>query len=163
MSEGSIVFFKILLEQESPPARTQEAYRPPCSKYSFCCPIPGGGGGYPIPRLGGTPCQDRGYPGNSPPPRCEQTENITFPILRMRAATTIYCLLFKSVLCHQHITNNRLINENPSDNKIDIIIIHDSSVLIETACVINVIRNKLLLFAISKVNVKRSDVLFSNK
>ena len=25
-------------EQESPPAWTQEAYRPPCSEYSFCCP-----------------------------------------------------------------------------------------------------------------------------
>ena len=24
--------------QESPPASTQEAYRPPCSKYSLCCP-----------------------------------------------------------------------------------------------------------------------------
>ena len=24
--------------QESPPAWTQEAYRPPCSKYSLCCP-----------------------------------------------------------------------------------------------------------------------------
>ena len=26
-------------ELESPPAWTQEAYRPPCSEYSFCCPI----------------------------------------------------------------------------------------------------------------------------
>ena len=26
------------LKQESPPAWTQEAYRPPCSEYSFCCP-----------------------------------------------------------------------------------------------------------------------------
>ena len=25
-------------EQESPPAWTQEAYHPPCSEYSFCCP-----------------------------------------------------------------------------------------------------------------------------
>ena len=25
------------IKQESPPAWTQEAYRPPCSKYSFCC------------------------------------------------------------------------------------------------------------------------------
>ena len=25
--------------QESPPAWTQEAYCPPCSEYSFCCPI----------------------------------------------------------------------------------------------------------------------------
>ena len=25
-------------KQESPPAWTQEAYRPPCSKYSLCCP-----------------------------------------------------------------------------------------------------------------------------
>ena len=27
------------IEQESPPAWTQEAYRPPCREYSFCCPI----------------------------------------------------------------------------------------------------------------------------
>ena len=26
-------------KQESPPAWTQEAYHPPCSDYSFCCPI----------------------------------------------------------------------------------------------------------------------------
>ena len=32
--------------QESPPAWTQEAYRPPCSEYSFCCPtrVPPPGG-----------------------------------------------------------------------------------------------------------------------
>ena len=29
---------KIINKQESPPAWTQEAYRPPCSKYSLCCP-----------------------------------------------------------------------------------------------------------------------------
>ena len=33
-------------KQESPPAWTQEAYRPPCSKYSLCCPnwVPPGQG-----------------------------------------------------------------------------------------------------------------------
>ena len=31
--------FSIYLKQESPPAWTQEAYRPPCSECSFCCPI----------------------------------------------------------------------------------------------------------------------------
>ena len=30
---------KPLRKQESPPAWTQEAYRLPCSDYSFCCPI----------------------------------------------------------------------------------------------------------------------------
>ena len=30
---------KIKWEQESPPAWTQEAYHPPCSKYSLCCPV----------------------------------------------------------------------------------------------------------------------------
>ena len=30
--------FVLLDEQETPPAWTQEAYRPPCSEYSFCCP-----------------------------------------------------------------------------------------------------------------------------
>ena len=35
-------------KQESPPAWTQEAYRPPCSEYSFCCPILAGP---PPPRL----------------------------------------------------------------------------------------------------------------
>ena len=49
--------------QESPPAWTQEAYRPPCSDYSFCCPnwVP------PHPDLaGGVPCQG-GYPTWVPP------------------------------------------------------------------------------------------------
>ena len=51
--------------QESPPAWTQEAYRPPCSEYSFCCPNwvppPAGPGRYPPRRvppqldLAGTP------------------------------------------------------------------------------------------------------------
>ena len=36
-------------KQESPPAWTQEAYWPRRIKYSICCPVPGGGGGYPIP------------------------------------------------------------------------------------------------------------------
>ena len=37
---------QIPIEQESPPAWTQEAYRPPCSEYSFCCPtrVPPPGG-----------------------------------------------------------------------------------------------------------------------
>ena len=29
----------LFLQQESPPAWTQEAYHLPCSEYSFCCPI----------------------------------------------------------------------------------------------------------------------------
>ena len=28
-----------MFQQESSPAWTQQAYRPPCSEYSFCCPI----------------------------------------------------------------------------------------------------------------------------
>ena len=54
------------------PAWTQEAYRPPCSEYSFCCPtrVPppsGGGGGVPDP---GTPPPPRGggYLTGYPPP-----------------------------------------------------------------------------------------------
>ena len=55
-------------KQESPPAWTQEAYRPPCSKYSLCCPnlIPPGQG---TPPSHGTPWP--GYPpcqGTPPPP-----------------------------------------------------------------------------------------------
>ena len=59
-----------MLQQESPPAWTQEAYRPPRSEYSFYCPnwgegeylIPGldpDGGGVPHPRSRqwGTPSQ----------------------------------------------------------------------------------------------------------
>ena len=30
-------------KQDSPPAWTQEAYRPPLIKYSVCCPVPGAG------------------------------------------------------------------------------------------------------------------------
>ena len=37
--EHNEVFGKFTCKQESPPAWTQEAYRPPCSEYSFCCPI----------------------------------------------------------------------------------------------------------------------------
>ena len=39
-------FAKFHKIQESPPAWTQEAYRPPCSEYSFCCPtrVPPPGG-----------------------------------------------------------------------------------------------------------------------
>ena len=52
-------------KQESPPAWTQEAYRPPCSEYSFCCPTrvppPGGGGTWP-----GHP--PRGVPDPGTPP-----------------------------------------------------------------------------------------------
>ena len=72
-------------EQESPPAWTQEAYRPLCSKYSLCCPNwvpPWGGypdpprGGYPVryprgvpgPPQGGYP-DPRGVPGQVPPSR----------------------------------------------------------------------------------------------
>ena len=35
---NSIVRTADMKKQESPPAWTQEAYRPPCSKYSLCCP-----------------------------------------------------------------------------------------------------------------------------
>ena len=58
----------LLVQQESPPAWTQEAYRPPCSEYSFCCPtwVPPPPAGYPPPILtwlgGGT------WPGYPPPP-----------------------------------------------------------------------------------------------
>ena len=57
-------------KQESPPAWTQEAYRPPCSEYSFCCPTrvpPPGGGGGGVPDLG-TPPGGVPDPG-TPPPR----------------------------------------------------------------------------------------------
>ena len=65
------------LKQESPPAWTQEAYRPLCREYSFCCPNwvppplvltwPGGGTlpGYPPSWPGGYPA--RGYPGGGVP------------------------------------------------------------------------------------------------
>ena len=44
-------------QQESPPAWTQEAYRPPRSKYTVCCSD--GGGGYPL--LGGLVPLPGGY------------------------------------------------------------------------------------------------------
>ena len=37
---------EIYHKQESPPAWTQEAYRPPCSKCSLCCSVSWWGGGY---------------------------------------------------------------------------------------------------------------------
>ena len=53
-----------MFQQESPPAWTQEAYRPPCSEYSFCCPDR-------VPPPGGVPGPDRvpppgGVPGPGP-------------------------------------------------------------------------------------------------
>ena len=74
LSEIQFILLKTKERQESP-AWTQEAYRPPCSEYSFCCPNwvltgrapphiltwPGGypGGGYPtwLPPWQGTPQQ----------------------------------------------------------------------------------------------------------
>ena len=74
--------------QESPPAWTQEAYHPPCSDYSFCCPNwvpppswPGPGGtlpGYPpskvppsgVPPWAGYPPAGYPTPPAGYPPRC---------------------------------------------------------------------------------------------
>ena len=50
-----------MAKQESPPAWTQEAYRPPCSEYSFCCPT------WVPPPQGGTPTPPGGYPVRYPP------------------------------------------------------------------------------------------------
>ena len=61
-------YSKFNFKQDSPPAWTQEACRPPRSKYSICCPIPGRGtpswpGGGSIPSLaGGNPFWDWGTP-----------------------------------------------------------------------------------------------------
>ena len=51
-------------QQESHPAWTQEVYRPRRNKYSICCPVLGGGGGYPT---GGVPHPCRGYPTSGTP------------------------------------------------------------------------------------------------
>ena len=53
---------KFTWQQESPPAWTQEAYRPPRNKYTLCCSCLGGGG---VPRVG-TPLLG-GYPRWAPP------------------------------------------------------------------------------------------------
>ena len=55
-------------KQESPPAWTQEAYRPPCSEYSFCCPtwVPPPGG-VRVPPRGGPGTPPGGYPVRYPP------------------------------------------------------------------------------------------------
>ena len=54
---------KTIFKQESPPAWTQEAYRLPCSEYSFCCPtrVPPRGGTWP-----GYPPGGSGYPRGVP-------------------------------------------------------------------------------------------------
>ena len=61
---------KLLGKQESPPAWTQEAYRPPCSEYSFCCPtwVPPPGGGPGTPPTGGGPGTPRGVTQSGTPP-----------------------------------------------------------------------------------------------
>ena len=63
------------VKQESPPAWTQEAYHPPCSEYSFCCPTRVPPGGYPSPGTPpggywgpGTPPGGYPSPGTPPPP-----------------------------------------------------------------------------------------------
>ena len=60
--------YKIMIKLESPPAWMQEAYRPPCSECSFCCPNwvppqswPGWGGPYL-----GTPLSWPGWGGSLP-------------------------------------------------------------------------------------------------
>ena len=66
----TIISLYFYVKQERPPAWTQEAYRPPCSKYSICCPnwVPS-----PCPDLAGgyltwvPPC--RVPPGRVPPSR----------------------------------------------------------------------------------------------
>ena len=92
---GMSLMINTNFKQESPPAWTQEAYRPPCSEYSFCCPDrvpppgrgtwpgtpppPGGEGGtqtpppggyltgYPTPPQGGYPDPPGGYLTGYPP------------------------------------------------------------------------------------------------
>ena len=58
-TEGYDNHRQIYFEQESPPAWTQEEYRPPCSKYSLCCPnwIPPWQGTPPAPQPGYPPGQ----------------------------------------------------------------------------------------------------------
>ena len=60
-------------QQESHPAWTQEAYRPPCSEYSFCCPILAAPPGWLTPPPGWPPPQLTDTPPGWPPP-CEQTD-----------------------------------------------------------------------------------------
>ena len=55
-----------ILSQESPPAWTQGAHRPPCSKCSLCCSVYWGGGGLPHPAL------VEGTLGTPPPSRSGQ-------------------------------------------------------------------------------------------
>ena len=60
-------------KQESPPTRTQEAYCPPCSKYSLCCPIlaespPPPGWTWPHPPLPAGPDNPPGWTWPPPPP-----------------------------------------------------------------------------------------------
>ena len=60
------------IQQESPPAWTQEAYRPLCSKYSLCCPnwVPPPGGQVRVPPPGGGQVRvpPRGGSGPGTPP-----------------------------------------------------------------------------------------------
>ena len=59
-----------LIKQESPPAWTQEAYRPPCSEYSLCCPtrVPPRGGTWPGYPPGGVQVPPGGVPDPGTPP-----------------------------------------------------------------------------------------------
>ena len=91
----------INLAQESPPVWMQEAYRLPCSEYSFCCPILADPPDWPTqPNPPGwlTPPADWSPPGwgswsppqlswltDPPPPDVNRLKTVPSPILRMRA------------------------------------------------------------------------------
>ena len=80
--------------QESPPAWTQEAYRPQRIKYSICCPIPGGWGGE--------------VPWGTPPPGVDRLKTLPSPILRMRSVIILNeDLGFHCILHGNHFTMSR--------------------------------------------------------
>ena len=118
----------IFLTQESPPAWTQEAYRPSCSEYSFCCsilvdpPLPSPTNPPPPrsgPQLADPPTFPAGWTPPSPfsagwppppPPQVwtdKQKWNYYLPVvLRTRAVKTSWkCVSLKIHFTHQYYNN----------------------------------------------------------
>ena len=71
MNSVAVKIHQFYAEQESPPAWTQEAYRPPCSKYSLHVVLTGYPPRVPTPPGQGTPPARVTPPGQGTPPRLD--------------------------------------------------------------------------------------------
>ena len=102
----SVSRFGNVVEQESPPVWTQEAYRPRRIKYSICCSVPGVGG---IPCGGGPPWLD--FAGVPSPLGVDwqQSENITSRLVPRTRSVIIKAMPCDGRLDSIKVTLNQLL------------------------------------------------------